>query len=144
MKKALASRTAARRRPSTPERRIDPRAFLLPDRRTTAPAAPEPSSQVPASPAPAESLPALPFNRFCKVGKEFTYIQQAIDAMQISGDGRFTHLCHDLLERSLRVGKALLTTSCTHALEMAALLLDIKPGDEVIIPSIPSCRPRTL
>src|SRR5271166_1226508 len=77
----------------------------------------------------------IPFNRFCRVGTEFTYIQQAIDAMQISGDGRFTNLCHDILEGSLGVRKALLTTSCTHALEMAALLLDIQPGDEVIVPS---------
>jgi dTDP-4-amino-4,6-dideoxygalactose transaminase len=77
----------------------------------------------------------IPFNRFCKVGTEFAYIQQAIDAMQISGDGRFTALCHEIFEKDLGVGKALLTTSCTHALEMAALLLDIQPGDEVIIPS---------
>jgi dTDP-4-amino-4,6-dideoxygalactose transaminase len=77
----------------------------------------------------------IPFNRFCKVGTEFAYIQQAIDAMQISGDGRFTALCHGILEKGLGVRKALLTTSCTHALEMAAMLLDIQPGDEVIIPS---------
>jgi len=101
------------------ERRAKARPFLLPDRRTQT----------------AEPLPALPFNRFSKVGTEFTFIQQAIDAMQISGDGRFTNLCHDILEKSLGVRKALLTTSCTHALEMAALLLDIQPGDEVIIPS---------
>jgi dTDP-4-amino-4,6-dideoxygalactose transaminase len=78
---------------------------------------------------------AIPFNRFCKVGTEFAYIQQAIDAMHISGDGRFTALCHAVLEESLGVHKALLTTSCTHALELAALLLDIQPGDEVILPS---------
>jgi dTDP-4-amino-4,6-dideoxygalactose transaminase len=77
----------------------------------------------------------IPFNRFCKAGTEFAYIQQAIDAMQISGDGRFTALCHGILEKDLGVRKALLTTSCTHALEMAALLLDIQRGDEVIIPS---------
>jgi dTDP-4-amino-4,6-dideoxygalactose transaminase len=77
----------------------------------------------------------IPFNRFCKVGIEFAYIQQAIDAMHISGDGRFTNLCHELLERKLGVRKTLLTTSCTHALELAALLLDIRPGDEVILPS---------
>lgn len=77
----------------------------------------------------------IPFNRFCKVGTEFDYIQQAIDAMHISGDGRFTAACRELLETSLGVRKALLTTSCTHALEMAALLLDVKPGDEVIVPS---------
>src|SRR6476469_6896318 len=77
----------------------------------------------------------IPFNRFCPVGAEFSYIQQAIEGMQISGDGRFTALCHEILEKHLGVHKALLTTSCTHALEMAALLLDIQPGDEVILPS---------
>ena len=53
----------------------------------------------------------------------------------VSGDGHYTRLCHDWLERSLGVPKALLCTSCTHALEMSALLLNIQPGDEVIIPS---------
>lgn len=77
----------------------------------------------------------IPFNHFCKVGTEFAYIQQAIDAMHISGDGRFTAACGEVLEASLGVPRALLTTSCTHALEMAALLLDIQPGDEVIVPS---------
>ena len=77
----------------------------------------------------------IPFNRFCKVGTEFQYIQQCIDAMHISGDGSFTRRCHALLEESVGVRKALLTTNCTHALEIAALLLNIKPGDEVIVPS---------
>jgi dTDP-4-amino-4,6-dideoxygalactose transaminase len=77
----------------------------------------------------------IPFNRFCKVGTEFAHIQEAIDAMHVSGDGRFTAACREVLEASLGVPKALLTTSCTHALEMAALLLDVKPGDEVIVPS---------
>jgi dTDP-4-amino-4,6-dideoxygalactose transaminase len=85
--------------------------------------------------APAPAPEPIPFNRFGKVGTEFTYIQQAIDALHISGDGRFTALCHGLLEKAAGARKALLTTSCTHALEMAALLLDIQPGDEVIIPS---------
>src|SRR5581483_4625213 len=53
----------------------------------------------------------------------------------ISGDGRFSKLCHDFLERELGVERALLTTSCTHALEIAALLLDTKAGDEFILPS---------
>ena len=61
--------------------------------------------------------------------------QQAIASWQLSGDGEFTRRCHALLEGELGVPKALLTTSCTHALEMAALLLDVKPDDEVIIPS---------
>lgn len=62
-------------------------------------------------------------------------MQQAINNRQLSGDGGFTKKCHALLENELGIFKALLTTSCTHALEMAALLLDIKPGDEVIVPS---------
>jgi dTDP-4-amino-4,6-dideoxygalactose transaminase len=79
--------------------------------------------------------PYIPFNRFCKVGTEFGYIQEAIEDMHVSGDGRFTKLCHALLEQALDATKVLLTTSCTHALEMAALLLDLQPGDEVIVPS---------
>src|SRR5271154_3729733 len=84
------------------------------------PAYPTPFS--PSFPKLAPEPEPIPFNRFCKVGTEFAYIQQAIDAMQICGDVRFTALCHGILEKSLGVGKALLTTSCTHALEMAALL----------------------
>lgn len=74
------------------------------------------------------------FNRPSTVGNEFEYMRQAIENVHISGDGPFTKKCHDLLERELGVPKALLTTSCTHALEMAAILLDIQPGDEVILP----------
>jgi dTDP-4-amino-4,6-dideoxygalactose transaminase len=74
------------------------------------------------------------FNRPITVGKELEYIQQAIDNGHISGDGPFTKKCHAFLERELGVPKALLTTSCTHALEMSAILLAIQPGDEVIIP----------
>lgn len=77
----------------------------------------------------------IPFNRpFCS-GKEFEFIQQAVKNAKLSGDGEFSARCHALLEHELGVRKTLLTTSCTHALEMAALLLDIKPGDEVIVPS---------
>lgn len=68
-------------------------------------------------------------------GNELIYMEQALASGHISGDGPFTHKCHAFLERALGVQKALLTTSCTHALEMAALLLDIQLGDEVIIPS---------
>jgi dTDP-4-amino-4,6-dideoxygalactose transaminase len=78
---------------------------------------------------------AIPFNAISTVGTEFAYIQEAFEAMRISGDGLFTKKCHEVLEETLGTRKALLTTSCTHALEMAALLLDIKPGDEVIVPS---------
>jgi dTDP-4-amino-4,6-dideoxygalactose transaminase len=74
------------------------------------------------------------FNRPVIVGREMEYIAEAIANAHISGDGPFTKKCHALLEKELGVPKALLTTSCTHALEMAAILLDIKEGDEVIIP----------
>ena len=77
----------------------------------------------------------IDFNRPSFVGKEFTYISQAMEKLHISGDGYFTKQCQACLEKSLGVPKALLTTSCTHALEMAAFLLDIQPGDEVIVPS---------
>ena len=77
----------------------------------------------------------IPFNKPSFVGHEQQYIEQAIANGQISGDGEFTRRCHGFLEHELGVAKALLTTSCTHALEMAALLLNIQPGDEVIVPS---------
>ena len=77
----------------------------------------------------------IPFNRAGLTGNEFRYIFQALEIGHISGDGRFTTKCHELLEKELGVAKVLLTTSCTHALEMAALLLDIRAGDEVIVPS---------
>lgn len=77
----------------------------------------------------------VPFNRCFFTGKEFEYIRQAIDNMHISGDGAFTGRCSALLEETLGAARVLLTTSCTHALEMAALLLDIQPGDEIICPS---------
>jgi len=77
----------------------------------------------------------VPFNRCFLVGTEFDYMRQAVDCMHISGDGEFTRKCTRLLERLLYVPKVLLTTSCTHALEMAALLLDIEPGDEIIVPT---------
>jgi len=77
----------------------------------------------------------IPFNRASLLGKEYEYIQDAIDGMHISGDGVYTKKCQALLEEVLEVPKVFLATSCTHALEMTALLLDIQPGDEVIIPS---------
>jgi dTDP-4-amino-4,6-dideoxygalactose transaminase len=77
----------------------------------------------------------IPFNCVSRVGTEFGYIREAFDHMQICGDGVFTKKCHEFLEHELGVRKALLTTSCTHALEMAALLLNIGPGDQVILPS---------
>ena len=77
----------------------------------------------------------IPFNRPSVVGNELRYIQEAIAGGQISGDGVFTGRCQALLQQELGVPAVLLTTSCTHALELAALLLDIQPGDEVIIPA---------
>src|SRR5215211_7456808 len=74
------------------------------------------------------------FNRPAVVGNEFEYMKQAVENGHISGDGSFTKKCHAFLEKELGVQKALLTTSCTHALEMSALLLDVQPGDEVIFP----------
>ena len=75
------------------------------------------------------------FNRPRPTFQAGEYLRTALASGHHSGDGSFTKACHALLERSLGVSKALLTTSCTHALEMAAFLLYIKPGDEVIVPS---------
>lgn len=77
----------------------------------------------------------VPFNKPCFIGKELDYISQAVKSGKISGDGMFTKKCHDFFETIYGFKKALLTTSCTDALEMAAILLDIKEGDEVIVPS---------
>lgn len=77
----------------------------------------------------------IKFNKPALLGNEMAYIQQAIANGHISGDGDFTHKCHAWFESEIGVAKALLTTSCTHALEMAALLLDLQPGDEVIVPA---------
>jgi dTDP-4-amino-4,6-dideoxygalactose transaminase len=77
----------------------------------------------------------IPFNRPSFEGRELEYIRSAIASGHVSGDGPFSKRCHAYLESELGVAKALLTTSCTHALEMTALLLQIEPGDEVILPS---------
>jgi dTDP-4-amino-4,6-dideoxygalactose transaminase len=77
----------------------------------------------------------IPFNRASLTGNEFRYIFQALESTHISGDGHFTAKCQEFLEKGLGVPKALLTTSCTDALEMAALLLNIQPGDEIVVPS---------
>lgn len=68
-------------------------------------------------------------------GKEFEYMKQAVENEKICGDGPFTRKCSEWIEKQTGTRKCLLTTSCTHATELAALLLDIKPGDEVIMPS---------
>jgi len=77
----------------------------------------------------------IPFNKPCLTGSEMLYVADAIIRGHTSGDGWFSRSCQSFLERELGVAKALLTTSCTHALELAALLLDLRSGDEVIVPS---------
>jgi dTDP-4-amino-4,6-dideoxygalactose transaminase len=77
----------------------------------------------------------IPFNIPCRCGTELDYIAEAIGKAKLSGDGTFTKKCHQWLERSFGIKKALLTTSCTHALDMAAILSGVGPGDEVILPS---------
>ena len=69
------------------------------------------------------------------VGTELDYIKDAISLKKICGDGKYTKLCNEWMEERFEAGKVMLTTSCTHALEMSAILADIKPGDEVIMPS---------
>ena len=75
------------------------------------------------------------FNRVFLTGNEQAYLQQALNGTVLCGDGPFTKRCHTWLEHHFSAKRVLLTTSCTHALEMSALLLDLKPGDEVIVPS---------
>lgn len=77
----------------------------------------------------------IPFNKPPLAGNEQQYVIEAMNSHKISGDGPFTKKCHQWFEEKLDCKKALLTTSCTHALEMAAILIDIQPGDEVIMPS---------
>lgn len=77
----------------------------------------------------------IPFNKPPQVGTELNYMSQAMTNNKICGDGAFTRRCSEWLERSTGSVKVLLTTSCTHALEMAAMLCGIQPGDEVIMPS---------
>lgn len=77
----------------------------------------------------------IPFNKPYLAGKELQYIQDAVSSGKISGDGMFSKKCHSFFQKEYGFKKALLTTSCTDALEIAAILLDIKTGDEVIMPS---------
>ena len=77
----------------------------------------------------------IPFNRPHLTGDEFKYITQAHENRKLAGDGIFTKKCNEWLENNMACKKALLTHSCTAALEMAAILADIKPGDEIIMPS---------
>jgi dTDP-4-amino-4,6-dideoxygalactose transaminase len=77
----------------------------------------------------------IPFNKPYLTGNELLYIKEAVETGKISGDGSFSKKCHHFFEHKYGFQKCLLTTSCTDALEMAAILIDIKPGDEVIMPS---------
>lgn len=77
----------------------------------------------------------ISFNVPPTVGKEMTYIEEAIRSHKICGDGEFTQKCSKWIEENTGTAKALLTTSCTHATELAAILANIRPGDEVIMPS---------
>lgn len=77
----------------------------------------------------------IPFNRVSIVGQEIELVRQAAEDGHLAGDGPFARRCEALIEGAVGAKRALLTTSCTHALELAALLLDIAPGDEVIVPS---------
>jgi len=80
-------------------------------------------------------LEKIPFNKPAYIKKAEVYLQQALQSGHLAGDGNFTKQSTALLEKMIGVKKALLTTNCTHALEMAAILLDLKEGDEVILPS---------
>ncbi len=77
----------------------------------------------------------IPFNKPPYTGNEKQFVFDSMTSNQISGDGKYTKKCHQWFEEELNCKKALLTTSCTHALEMAAILIKIQPGDEVIMPS---------
>lgn len=77
----------------------------------------------------------IPFNKPYLTGKEVEYLKEAVLSGKISGNGSFTKKCQSFFEKKYHFKKTLLTTSCTDALEMAAILIDVQPGDEVIIPS---------
>lgn len=77
----------------------------------------------------------IPFNKPYLTGNETKYIEDAVKSGKISGNGKYTKMCQDFFEKTYGFKKCLLTTSCTDALEMAAILLDIQPGDEIIMPS---------
>lgn len=80
-------------------------------------------------------LNTIPFNKPAYLEEVYPYIQEVIKQGHLAGDGSYTKKCNTRLEEIFRVTKALITTSCTHALEMSAILLDVQPGDEVILPS---------
>ena len=82
-----------------------------------------------------DPMDVIPFNSPYVTGKEISYINQVLLDKELAGGGAFTERCQEFLESKLDVKKVLLTHSCTAALEMAAMLLDIQPGDEIIMPS---------
>ena len=77
----------------------------------------------------------IPFNKPYLSGKESEYILDAVRSGHISGNGKYTKRCHEFIENRFAISRGLLTTSCTDALEMTAILLNIKEGDEIIVPS---------
>ena len=77
----------------------------------------------------------VPFNAPGVIGRELQYLQEAAQSRHLAGDGPFTKRCEERLKGTIGASRVLMTTSCTHALEMAALLLKVGPGDEVILPS---------
>ncbi len=93
------------------------------------------SRQPPSGKTPMEEATRIPLNKPYIAGNELDYIREAVDRGQLAGDGHFTRCCHELLEAQTGADKVLLTPSCTAALEMAAMLLGLGPGDEVILPS---------
>src|SRR5262249_43399879 len=80
-------------------------------------------------------MPRIPFNVPGLAGSELDYLSQVVAGREFAGNGAFTARCHEWLKGRLDVSEALLTTSCTAALELAALLAELEPGDEVIMPS---------
>lgn len=82
-----------------------------------------------------ESIIRIPFNKPYLTGRELEYMRESMNSGNIVGDGEYTHKCESLLEKTFSASKALLTNSCTDALEMASLLIELRSGDEVIVPS---------
>ena len=77
----------------------------------------------------------IPFNKAVYLPEALEYVTEVVKSSKIAGDGKYTKLCSEWMEKRFKAKKVLMTTSCTAALEMAAILLDIKEGDEVIMPS---------
>ncbi len=82
-----------------------------------------------------KTITKIPFNKPSFAGNELNYVNESVLNGHISGDGKFTKKCHGFLEKQFDTKKVLLTTSCTHALESASILINLKEGDEIIVPS---------